>query len=366
MSAASYNKILIVNPFGIGDAIFSMYLVEALKKNLPQTQIGFLGNERVSGLLRMNRSIDVCHEFNRDEFRALKKRNSAAFLFRLLAFAASVKKERYGAMFDLSLGREFGFAGACLGIRRRIGFNFKRRGLWLTHRTKLEAYEKKHVVEWQAGLLEALNLKAGDIPAKLPLVVSVQAAQEARNFLAQHGVVEGAAVLAVAPGGGKSWGSNATYKQWAPERFAEAVEQSRSAGHTVALLLGDAEEKPLLEKAKNALSVPAVVAAGLRLEVVCALLQKSRALLCNDGGLLHLANALGVSTASMYGPVDEKVYGPYGAGVRREVLTEAVPCRPCYHKFHFPPCGHDRRCLEELSVEKVSAALQKICYSEKL
>ena len=125
-------------------------------------------------------------------------------------------------------------------------------------------------------------------------------------------------------------------------------------------MLGDKEEEFLLDGVKNHLSLPCIKAAGLSLEVACALLRQSRFLLCNDGGLLHLANALGVPTVSLYGPVDEKVYGPYGSGVPRQVLTENVPCRPCYSKFHFPPCKNERRCLEELSVEKVLAAIGKI------
>ena len=100
--------------------------------------------------------------------------------------------------------------------------------------------------------------------------------------------------------------------------------------------------------------------AGESIEKVCALLQRSNFLCCNDGGLLHLANALGVRTVSIFGPVDEKVYGPYGNHAAHEVVTEPVACRPCYKKFHFPPCPYDRRCLKDLAVEKVVAAMRKI------
>ena len=75
---------------------------------------------------------------------------------------------------------------------------------------------------------------------------------------------------------------------------------------------------------------------------------------------MHMAHALGVKTVSIFGPVDEKVYGPYGGPAPREVLTQAVPCRPCYSKFHFPPCSYERRCLTELPVETVVRALKKI------
>ena len=358
MSRASFNKILVVNPFGIGDAIFSMYLVEALKQCLPQAQIGFLGNERTIGLLRMNRSVDICHEFNRDEFRRLRGQNPAAFISKIFRFGGEIKKERYDAMFDLSLGREFAFMAGCVGIGKRIGFDFKRRGRWLTRKTKFEGYEKKHVVEWQLDLLRSLSLAVPALPARLPLLIPEKAIREAGEFLAAQGITPGTLLIAAAPGGGKSWGSNAVYKQWNPAGFTDAIQKSRKK-ETV-LLLGDKEEEFLLDEVKGGLSLPCAKATGLPLDVVCALLRQSRLLLCNDGGLLHLANALGVPTVSVYGPVDEKVYGPYGSGVPREVLTQDVPCRPCYSKFHFPPCGNERRCLEELPAEKVLAGIGKI------
>jgi ADP-heptose:LPS heptosyltransferase len=93
---------------------------------------------------------------------------------------------------------------------------------------------------------------------------------------------------------------------------------------------------------------------------VAALLSRSSLFLGNDGGLLHLANALGVPSVSFYGPVDEKVYGPYGTETPHAVLTADVPCRPCYRDFRFPPCPHGRRCLEEISVEKAVEIAEKI------
>ena len=44
--ARKINRILVVNPFGIGDALFSMVLVEAVRKNFPDAVIGFVCNER--------------------------------------------------------------------------------------------------------------------------------------------------------------------------------------------------------------------------------------------------------------------------------------------------------------------------------
>jgi len=103
-----------------------------------------------------------------------------------------------------------------------------------------------------------------------------------------------------------------------------------------------------------------LIVAGEPLDQVAALLLHSTALLSNDGGLMHLANALGVKTVSIFGPVDEKVYGPYRRDIPLEIVFESVPCRPCYQRFYFPPCPYERRCLDHLSVEKVVEAAGRV------
>ena len=352
-------KILIVNPFGIGDVLFSMHVVQALKNALPQVRLGFLGNERTIELLKMNRSIDVCHTFNRDELRAFRRRSPGAFLSRILQYVRQIRREHYDVLLDLSLGREFSFVAFCLGIPKRIGFDYRGRGFFLTHKTGFTGYESKHVVDWQLSLLKHLDVKIPSGPFELSLEVSSPAARRAAARLKTLGF-SGTDYFAVAPGGGRSWGENAVFKQWAPERFAEVGNAWASRHAAGVLLLGDSEERSLLEQVRLGLSAPCAVACDEPLESVCAMLKQARFLLCNDGGLLHLANALGVKTVSIYGPVDETCYGPYGKGAAHQVLTEPVPCRPCYRQFHFPPCAHRRRCLEELSVEKVLVAVEKI------
>ncbi|MBI2095705.1 MAG: glycosyltransferase family 9 protein [Candidatus Omnitrophica bacterium] len=353
-------KILVINPFGIGDVIFTMTAVEALRSAVPQARVDFLCNERTRDLARLNASIDQTFVFSRDEFRGDLARGPFVFLRKLGGFLSLLRRQGYDTAFDFSLGREVGFFAWLIGIPKRIGFDFKGRGNFLTHRKKIEGYEGKHAVEWQLSLLESFGIPCRRVSARLPLRISAEARRAAEAFLGDRGILEGDTVLAVAPGGGKSWGKDAVYKQWGADRFAEAIGETLKRRPAKAVLLGAAEEKALLSEVASRLGVSAPVAAGAPLETVCAILLRSTALFCNDGGLLHLANALGVKTVSVFGPVDPRVYGPYGNQAPHEALVEDVPCRPCYRRFHFPPCRYERRCLDRLRPEKAVAALEKM------
>jgi 3-deoxy-D-manno-octulosonic-acid transferase len=349
-----------VNPFGIGDVLFSMTVVEALKESDPGARVGFLCNERTEAIVRMNPQVSDVFVFSRDRFRALWKEGLAPFFRELRALLGAVRKGRYDTMIDLSLGREYNFLGMCLGIRERVGLDYKGRGFFLTRRKKIAGYAGEHAAQTQLSLLKLLGLEPHETSVKLSLAVPAEAKKKAETLLRDSGIGASDKVLAVAPGGGKSWGRDAVYKQWDAERFAAAAGRFTGARGLRILLVGDAGERELLERAASQLDGKAVVVCGEPLETVAALLLRSELLLCNDGGLLHLANALGVKTVSIFGPVDEKVYGPYHNGAAREVVTEPVECRTCYKNFHFPPCPYDGRCLKELSVEKVVQALEKV------
>ncbi|OGW83986.1 MAG: hypothetical protein A3C47_01245 [Omnitrophica bacterium RIFCSPHIGHO2_02_FULL_51_18] len=353
-------RVLVVNPFGIGDALFTMVLVEAIRSRYPECFIGFLCNERTVELVRMDASIDRTFVFNRDRFRKLWNKHPFLFYWKLKALLRVIRESNFDTLFDLSLGREYSFFGWWVGIRKRIGLDYRGRGLFLTHKLKIAGYENKPVADYQ---LELLRLAGETRPEAVPrpdfrVPEEVKAALEIR--LRKNGIGPEERILAIAPGGGRSWGANAKYKQWDAACFAQVSKKlGKTHPHRVCLV-GDRSEEGLLRQTQELLGVKSEVFAGEPLSRVSALLKRSWILLCNDGGLLHLANALGVKTASIFGPVDEKVYGPYYKDKPHAVLTTRVPCRPCYKKFYFPPCPHHRRCLEEISVETVLAAIKEI------
>ncbi len=353
-------RILFANPFGIGDVLFSLAAVEAARKSLPRVEIGLLCNERVKELITLYPGVTTVHELDRDRFRKIRTSNPVLFLREYRRLIRSIAEKKYDVMVDYSLGREFSFLGFCAGIHRRIGFDYRGRGFFLNEKTPFEGYEKKSVAESQLEILQSLGIRPPAAGTGPLLSISPELEKRASLFFQHEALEDAGSFMAMAPGGGKSWGVNAIYKQWNPEKFAEAANTWCVESKAAVLLIGDESERELLEIVRRNLAVPNKMVCGQSLGVVAALLKRVQFLLGNDGGLIHMAHALGVKTVPIFGPVDEKVYGPYGAYADVEVVCEPVACRPCYSRFHFPPCPHERRCLEQLSVQKVLAAIAKI------
>ncbi len=351
-------RFLFVNPFGIGDVLFTVQLVEEVRRHFPDAIIGFVCNERVAGLMRLNRAVDQIFVFNRGRFRRLWLKSPVLFFKKIRVLLKTIKQARFDTLVDLSLAHQYSFAAWAIGIHKRVGFDFKGRGIFLTHKKKLAAYEKKHVVDTQFQLLEYLNVpRPTDQIFNFGLRLPKESFETVQMTLKKEGYSKEEQLIAIAPGGGRSWGEAAIYKQWDIDSFAAVANALSERIAVKFILLGDEKDRSLLHKLADRIRLKCLIFSGEAMENVCALLKEVRILLCNDGGLLHLANALRVSTLSIYGPVDERVYGPYGNGCEHIALSLPVPCRTCYQKFVFSGCNFERRCLTGISPERVTQAL---------
>lgn len=349
-------RILIVNPFGIGDVLFTTPLVRALRQAFPRSRLAYLCNQRTEYILRHNRNLDDVFIYEKDEFvrrwRA-SKRQGLAYLGRLLR---QIRSGRFDLVVDLSLGERYGLILKLLGIRRRVGFHYRRRGRFLTESIAIDGYQDVHVVEYYRRLLSFMGIQLQD--ASLELRVAQEDERWAQQWLRQRRLENHRALVGIVPAGGVSWGIDAPFRRWSSEGFAH-VGDALAARGVQTILFGEATDAPICQAVAERMTSAAIDVSGqTTLGQFISLLSRLRLVICNDGGPLHLAVSQRVRTVSVFGPVDPWVYGPYEpSGLRhRVVFRDDLPCRPCYHQFKLPPCPYERACLTTLGVDDVLAA----------
>jgi hypothetical protein len=81
----------------------------------------------------------------------------------------------------------------------------------------------------------------------------------------------------------------------------------------------------------------------------------------SDGGLFHIAEALGVPTVVMFGPTGIVKNGPVSDNVR--LIHKRLPCSPCQFKVDFHRCD-DNRCMSEISPEEVASIVSELTSGE--
>lgn len=344
-------KVLIINTFGVGDVLFTTPLISNLKENYPELTIGYVCNRRTEELLERNSKVDHIFVYERDEFQDVYRKSKIAFLKKFQKFLGEIKKERFDLTLDVSLSRGTGFCTWVIGIKHRIGFNYKNRGIFLNKRIPLKGYEGKHVVDHYLGLLEGLG---GIIRSKdLELTLNENDMRWADDFISTNQIqANGNPIIGIVPGGGASWGKESSYKRWPAEKYAKLADKLIENFSATTILMGDRSESDLCTKVSEMMSHPAIMACGkTTINQFAALVKKCSLMIVNDGGPLHVAVAVGVQTVSIFGPVDENVYGPYPKQ-NHIVIKKELACRPCYRRFRKARCEHIS-CLNQLTVEEV-------------
>ncbi len=348
-------NVLVVNPYGIGDSLFATPLIHTLKEKFPQGKVGFLCNRRSAPLLKNNPFIDEIFIYERDDFKRLLSSSWFKWLKEFSSFIRQIKRCEFDIAIDLSLAANFGFFLWLAGIKKRIGYDYKDRGFYLTRSVKLIGYDDKHIVEYYNDLLPLIQVEPR---YKSPELYLDRKDINYANEITKPGKTDGPRhIIAIAPGGGASWGIEAKIKRWPEENFRLLIDKIIEKYKAIVIILGDSGECGLLRGLGPDSRI--INMTGLTtLAQSAALIGKSDLFIGNDGGLLHIAVAEGRKTISFFGPVDPLVYGPYPPDPSRHIiLRRSLECSPCYRKFRLSPCVRNRECLEKIEVEDAVTAL---------
>ena len=124
------------------------------------------------------------------------------------------------------------------------------------------------------------------------------------------------ATLAIAPA------AAATFKEWPRERFARLAAVLTGPGGAlegarIAVFGGPGDEEAARE-AVQGLDPDNIIDLTGKLSILeaGAALERARLFIGNDSGLMHLSAAAGTPTLGLFGPTDERVYGPWGEKTR--------------------------------------------------
>lgn len=350
-------KILLVNPFGIGDVLFTTPVIKSLAEK--GHSVYFWSNERTADILKYNPAIKDILPFSRGDLKKVFGVSAAKGVKKIFNMIKWLRKERFDASLDFSMDYRYSFLLWLSGVKKRAGFDYNGRGRFLTDAIKMCGFSDKHMIRHYNELLKFIDdsLEQG---SKMELFVGSEEDKWAEQFLKENGVAASDVLAAIAPGGGASWGKDAFRKHWPKEKFAYVADKLNSEYGYKIMIFGSEKESGLCESVAGKMeNTPINTCGKLSLGRFAALLKRCKLLIANDGGPLHMAAALGVKTISVFGPVDEKVYGPHPLSRDHIVITGTVDCRPCYRSFKYPLCKNIV-CLDSIDPSQVLDAVRKI------
>ncbi len=352
-------KILIFNPFGIGDVLFSTPILKALKKRFPECLIGYICNKRTYELIVNNPMVSRVFVFEKDDYRREWNRSKIRCIKDIISFLKGLKGEHFDMVFDLSLGYFYSMLFLAIGMKERVGFNYKNRGRFLTKKLDIKGFDNKHVIEYYLDLVRLIGIEPED--KKIELHISQKDRTWTDDFLSGYHLKPQEIVIGIIPGCGASWGKDAEFRRWGRRNFAAVADKLSERHYARMILFGSPDEVDMCDEILRMMKSRPISACGkTSLGEFFALMERCDLIITNDGGPLHAAVGLGVKTVSIFGPVDEMIYGPYPYAKEHIVISNKdLPCRPCYRSFKYALCDA-KTCLNSIAQEDVLKGTEKV------
>ena len=269
-------NILLIRLKSIGDVLFTLPAVHAVRENFPDAKLHFLVSKEHAPLLRGFAEIDVVIPVDRKIYGSGNFPAAWASTCRLLR---DLRAPKFSRTIDFQGYGETAFLSWWSGAPERWGSVYQMvRGWAYTHGVPLVGIA--HPAETALALLRDCGLKIG--PIRNEYILHEEALAEAWRFFAANKLDTAKPTLFLQPF------TSAAQKNWPLVNFLKLAQHWRSQGVQV-IFGGGPGERAALASAQAA-GFP--ISAGVPLLVSAGLMKLSTLVVGGDTGLLHLAVAM--------------------------------------------------------------------------
>ena len=345
--ASRSNAILLVRTDGIGDLVYCIPFVQAIRNRHPGSKIVLCATGDVAELARAMPVFDDVVGFAR-----MPGRRNYMYRLRLLrrvrltapkvAVNLSFHREHLGDEITLLSGapETIAFSGndECIHLSMRlrnnreysrvldVGDNIPERDKYFALMAALGA--EKPAVNPQSGDFHSIEIDAKTSRHEIP------------------GTQTGP-YLVLGPGG------SAAIRRWPAENFSSLADIISREFDLAVVVSGNREERGTLLRVAGTMKRKATVSSDLNILSTTELLTRSSLFVGNESGLLHLAATLGVPGVGILGGGHFNRYFPYGS-VR--IVHHPLDCYECNWKCKFP----EPYCITDITVEDVAHAVRSV------
>ena len=334
-------KIAVLRAGGLGDLIFTLPALDALRETYPEAEITLLGGPLQTELLS-GRPEPVARAITVPPSTGVNGPDTGVDEDEeeLERFFANMREER----FDLALQMHGGGGYSNPFVSRlgaRVTVGAQADGAPTLDRTVPYVYFQSEILRYLeiAGLVGA---RTANLQPRLP--VTDEDLAEARNVTPE---AEGT-LVALHPGAGDS------RRRWPPEKFA-AVGDALAKGGARVVVVGIEEDRALISSIVDAMEHEALDLCGrLSLGGLAGLLDRCAVAVSNDSGPLHLAGAVGAATVGIYWGPNFINSGPPNRARHRPALSWRSSCPDCGATLFDHDCGHAASVVADVPVDEVT------------
>ncbi len=327
------DRILVTRLNYLGDVVLSLPLVDALRERWAGVEIDYLTRRPASDL--------VAPDPRFARVFALEEGAAASF-----ALWRALRARRYRAVVDLYSNPRSAWLTWFTGAPTRVGGNRRGRRRLYTHPV---------VVPRDVRRVTDVFLRYG-----VPLGIAPEArAGKPRLAVAPAESAAAEALLGPATGMrvGVHPGGKWSVKRWPTDKFVELIAHIEGELGARAIVFTGPDERDATARVRERVGDRATFVEPVPIRTLAAAMSRLDAMVACDGGVMHVAAAVGTPTVGIFGSSEPTVWFPYeNEGPYRAAYID-VECRPCHQ--HVCPLGHTR-CLNELSSAAVAGLVRDV------
>lgn len=339
-SPESVRRILVIEPWNIGDVVLATPLLRALRMRYARSEICILAKAHARDLLDGSGLVDeviVCDlPWTADE---KKYRVSGSVIKEMRRLIGVLRERHFDATLDARMDIRSNLLASASGATHRIGYDIGGGGWLLTQALPSDRNGSHKIDDW-LSLLDPMPGGAASPVGRGREVPTLAIAEEeravARGHLSRIGAVR-SPMIGYHPGGSHAG------KRWPRERFEKLIlELSASLGGSHIVFLGPNEKDPS--------KWPGAIVSRPTLRQLMAQITCCDVLVCNDSGPMHIADALGVPVVALFEIGNPQWYGPSGSRaivIKGDLAGQGLSAAP----LNTPPA-------HPIAVERVSEAVK--------
>ncbi len=344
------HKIAVLRANAIGDFIFSLPALHALRGSFPEAEIVLLGLQWHADFLRdrpgpIDRVIVIPEVpgINAGPDQAEDEQDISRFLDSMLEEHFDLAVQLHGG------GRYSNPFIKRLGARVTVGAKTPDASpldYWVPY-----IYYQSEVMRY----LEVVSL----VGAR-PVVLEPRLEITRRDLAESESVVPASdePLVVLHPGAGDP------RRRWPVEKFVALGNSLAWAGAKIQVI-GVDREKELVDAVVNGMNAEAVnLCDRLSLGGLAGLLSRSKVVISNDSGPLHLAAAVGAATVGIYWCGNLITAGPLTTSRHRALLSWRLACPSCGLDCIRFDCGHRESFVADVSFKEVYAAALDLLLGE--
>src|SRR5512134_976859 len=326
----------------LGDAVLTTPALGAVRAAFPGSRIVLAAKPLVAELFR--------HHPDVDEILIYDKQGRHAGAAGMLRMAWELRRRNFDGAILFQNAFDAGLLVFLAGIPDRAGYATDGRRVLLSRAVPVtEDVVRLHHAEYYLHLVSELGVPRPANPA-MRLKVTEEEKGAMAQWLAALGIPKGGRILGI--NAGATYGSA---KRWFPERFAAVADALSEEWDASIVLTGSPSERPLASEIEAAMRHKAVNLAGrTTVRELMALIESCCFLVTNDSGPMHIAAALGVPLAAIFGPTDWRATSPWTSKAR--VVRADVDCSPCLRR----ECDRGHECMLAVTTEMVTGAARSL------